>query len=302
MIFHDKKLIYIHVPKTGGTSIENFLNGSIVDMNCFNANQLYGFDPSNACWLQHLPMSRIHRYCNQDLKSYFSFGFVRNPYDRAVSSWLWSRNQINLYAQKIVKLFRDLSYGLFEFPSVESLDRDFYLGLYPDLANAYADAKTCDIISHFNMHGIKEGRLHCDLSKLWKDSSNPLHKAIAETFSYIDNLSLLDFLEKNKCYKNLSNKNNLLDKRLDLSDHFHTQSHFLTNPEGEQIVDFIGRFETLNKDFSIVCAQLGLDFKELPKYNISKDRLNYREYYDYHSRALITQIFSCDIERFEYTF
>jgi hypothetical protein len=305
MIFHDKKLIYIHVPKTGGTSIENYLNGSVVDSNYLDRDKCSGYCPERHCWLQHLPMSEMlsnNGYCGQDLKSYFSFGFVRNPYDRVVSSWLWSKAQIKRRATGIVSLFRDLSSGLFEFPSVEHLDRDFYLGQYPDLANAYADSKTFDIINHFNMNGIKEGRIHCDLSKLWKDSSNPLHKAVAETFSYIDSLSLVDFLEKNKCYKNFSNKNNLLKKDWDLSDHFHTQSYFLTNSEGKQIVDFIGRFENINKDFSTVGGQLGLDFKTLPKDNVSKGRLSYQNYHNYHSRALTSQIYLCDIERFEYNY
>lgn len=70
MICHPKKFIFIHIPKTGGTSILNFLK----HQDFFVENSIK--------WNTH--------YDNIDLNisdSYFKFAFHRNPWDRMVSLW-----------------------------------------------------------------------------------------------------------------------------------------------------------------------------------------------------------------------
>ena len=69
MINHDKKIIFVHIPKTGGASIESL----------FCASPLYGKE-------KHL-MS--HEYDPKYLKSYFKFAFARNPWDRILSYYFF---------------------------------------------------------------------------------------------------------------------------------------------------------------------------------------------------------------------
>ena len=69
MINHEKKIIFVHIPKTGGTSIESL----------FCSSNLYGKE-------KHL-MS--HEYDPKHLKSYFKFSFVRNPWDRSLSYYFF---------------------------------------------------------------------------------------------------------------------------------------------------------------------------------------------------------------------
>lgn len=61
IIDHDRKFIFVHVPKTGGQSITSVLGGKTPDV------------------ATHSP---LYAYDNPD---YFRFGFVRNPWDRMVS-------------------------------------------------------------------------------------------------------------------------------------------------------------------------------------------------------------------------
>ncbi|EAI0653403.1 alpha-2,3-sialyltransferase, partial [Campylobacter coli] len=68
--FHDKyKCIFIHVPKVAGSSIERVI---------------YQTDK----WLVgHVKASDYMKFDKDKFDSYFSFGFVRNPYDRVVSAY-----------------------------------------------------------------------------------------------------------------------------------------------------------------------------------------------------------------------
>ncbi|EOJ2724936.1 sulfotransferase family protein [Campylobacter coli] len=73
--FHDKyKCIFIHVPKVAGSSIERVI---------------YETDK----WLVgHVKASDYTKFDKDKFDSYFSFGFVRNPYDRVVSAYHYLKN------------------------------------------------------------------------------------------------------------------------------------------------------------------------------------------------------------------
>ena len=112
MICDNKKIIFIHIPKTAGTSIEynlfkpqsertkNDLWGGFVDK-WHNIYQSGG--------LQHLTALLVkYDIGNEKFKSYFKFCVVRNPYDKAISAYhymIQKRNDIMQY------------YGFFEEPS-----------------------------------------------------------------------------------------------------------------------------------------------------------------------------------------
>lgn len=49
------------------------------------------------------------------------------------------------------------------------------------------------------------------------------------------------------------------------------QSHWVTDEEGEIIVDFIGRFEDLQNDFDEVCSRIGIPILKLPSRNLSRN-------------------------------
>lgn len=65
-----KKCIFIHVPKTGGSSIRKALGAARTGR-------------------QHLPWSVYYQANPAKFNRYFKFGFVRNPTDRALSSYYY---------------------------------------------------------------------------------------------------------------------------------------------------------------------------------------------------------------------
>ncbi|MCR9193912.1 MAG: sulfotransferase family protein [Hyphomonas sp.] len=79
-----------------------------------------------------------------------------------------------------------------------------------------------------------------------------------------------------------------------------SQSSFILDDDGEQIVDFVGRFETLQQDFQTVCGTIGVS-AELPFLNASKRKQDWRDYYTDETRSLVEELFEADIQRFGYS-
>lgn len=84
MISKDKKIIFIHIGKTGGTSIGHAVFGN---------TYLHTTE-----WIKDLEASL-------NLNEYFKFTFVRNPWDRMVSHYYQLKNPFNLSDPQRKKLY-----------------------------------------------------------------------------------------------------------------------------------------------------------------------------------------------------
>ena len=81
---------------------------------------------------------------------------------------------------------------------------------------------------------------------------------------------------------------------------FHLQKDMVAGPEGRILVDFLGRFETLEEDFARVCAAVGVR-ADLHHTNQSRHR-DYRCYYTDRTRELVERFWADDITFFGYRF
>ena len=182
MINHDLKCIFVEVPKTGSTSIRSIIG-----------------QPETP----HLDIRQIKNEIKpEEFDTYFKFGFVRNPWDRAVS--LYNRKEG-------VQLKHKISFA------------DF--------------ARWHDYATDTCIHPTR------------------------------------------KKY----------------------QLDFFTNSAGELLVDFIGKFENLQEDFSSICDKIGIPRQELPHENKTNHK-HYTEYYDDETREIVAQKYAKDIEYFGYEF
>lgn len=78
------------------------------------------------------------------------------------------------------------------------------------------------------------------------------------------------------------------------------QRDFVFSKDGEQLVDFIGRYENLEHDFDYICSRIGI-LARLPTINVSKTK-PYQDYYNPKTIELVRQAFEKDIECFGYEF
>ena len=88
MISHKHKFIFIHIPKCGGTSIEQSFGFRYKK---FSFKRSMGLHPNRTdnFWLQHCTLREIPTECGVDVKNFFTFTIVRNPWDRMVSSFFY---------------------------------------------------------------------------------------------------------------------------------------------------------------------------------------------------------------------
>ena len=83
--------------------------------------------------------------------------------------------------------------------------------------------------------------------------------------------------------------------------HFIPQWEYVVDRSGKVNLDYIGRFETLEKDFELLTTSLGVS-ASLPKTNTSPRERDYRSYYNDESIELVAKLYSRDIELFGYSF
>ena len=75
----------------------------------------------------------------------------------------------------------------------------------------------------------------------------------------------------------------------------------LFNEDGTQRVNFIGRFENLEQDFDLVCSIMSIDKITLP-HERRGSRGSYQQYYNEEAKAIVTERYKKDLERFDYEF
>jgi len=79
------------------------------------------------------------------------------------------------------------------------------------------------------------------------------------------------------------------------------QIDFLRDKKGDLMVDFVGRFESLPRDFAYVCQQIGIK-AALPKLNTAGHGVDFRSFYDEKTVDLIASKYANDITQFDYRF
>ena len=86
MVFDDHKLVFFHIGKTAGYSIEQSILPSSRDYRVYDNDLVYGL--RDGVMTQHARPSYVLKL-RPDISEYFWFTFVRNPWDRMVSAYCY---------------------------------------------------------------------------------------------------------------------------------------------------------------------------------------------------------------------
>lgn len=82
---------------------------------------------------------------------------------------------------------------------------------------------------------------------------------------------------------------------------YQPQSELLCDQNGDLAIDFVGRVESMERDFAMLCERLHLEPEPLEQINSSEHR-PYSDYYNSDLRQLIGHKYRRDIELFDYRF
>jgi hypothetical protein len=109
--YPDINVLFIHIPKTGGTNIENNITiNTKQTLFSGETNTLLPF-PYNNKSLQHQFYTTIYKYKNEldiNFENIKIFSVVRNPYDRIISDLFWNKLiKINYSADEIFDVIKN---------------------------------------------------------------------------------------------------------------------------------------------------------------------------------------------------
>jgi hypothetical protein len=88
LISDSQRMLFVHVQKTGGVSVDRMLRAQIDDIRIVGP--------------RHSTLGRILK-TEPDLQDYWTFGFVRNPWARMVSWWSMIQNLGKSYERKTAR-------------------------------------------------------------------------------------------------------------------------------------------------------------------------------------------------------
>ena len=136
---------------------------------------------------------------------------------------------------------------------------------------------------------------------------NPWDKAVSDYKSWfrpsspfkdvVKNTTLKDYLLCRNGYEQI----NHLDNSLGRGDHFRSQYEYIIDENEKPIIDYVGKFETYQEDFNLVCDKIGIPRPQLPHKNKSNHK-HYTEYYNDETREIVATKYARDIEYFGYKF
>lgn len=96
MISHKHKCIFIHIPKNAGMSIYTFFfPGVQFHYDNPDFERLFGWCPKRKIHMQHATAKQLletNLITEKQWKEYYKFTFVRNPWDRAYSDFIFVQN------------------------------------------------------------------------------------------------------------------------------------------------------------------------------------------------------------------
>jgi chondroitin 4-sulfotransferase 11 len=130
---------------------------------------------------------------------------------------------------------------------------------------------------------------------LKKDFTNDFSRYILNNSS-----NFSEFLDLTEIINETNEQEKITDSKYLKSISFN-QLDYITDDEGNIMVDYIGRYENLNNDFHYVMSKLGREKYNLPHIN-KYNHENYRKYYTERDIEKVVKMYSKDLDYFEYYF
>jgi hypothetical protein len=196
VVCHYRKIIFIHIPKTAGSSIEHLLSDG-------EKYKLDFIGVRNGRSTHHYMGIELNIILKDLYKEYYKFSFVRNPYDRLISEYFWCRlNNVGHQFNKTFDEFLDYVENVFKNKNFfKPIENDHFIPQYSFLffnnkllvnnIFKYEDIQTAiplikkrlKIKTEFQ-HLNKSNKIEITLTDEQKERIYNLYKIDFQTFNY----------------------------------------------------------------------------------------------------------------------
>lgn len=225
IISHSHKFVFLCNGKTGTTSIRTALAP-------YHEEARYEVGVPGLYEDKHVPPSVLRGLLGPSLwDEYFTFCFVRNPWDWFVSQFFWNQDPNPISKKRLVRHPIETTRTY-----IENRQKRRYL-------------RELDLLSS---------------------------EEIYETYALL------------RQYRGVHEADSLF------------QYHYVYAPDGTRLVDYVGRFESINKEFREIMRRIGIE-EELPHRNTTSHR-SYKSYYTEATKDLVGELYEKDIDAFGYSF
>lgn len=169
----------------------------------------------------------------------------------------------------------------------------------------------------YNYHGkAKEVKKHfCQMDWQWEDYykftfvRNTYERICSEYewrlkhFPKFPRLTFTEYVNHIESIINFENPGDIYPEHLidNIRTHLQPQYTFIYSDNGECLIDYVGKYETLQSSYSNICNKLYIPPKNLPWRNRTS-RKPCTHYYNKETKDIITRLYIEDIERFDYQF
>lgn len=146
MISEEHNFIFLHVPKTGGTSIEKALD-SHYDIDRFD---YHFWHEESKHWSVHFTLQEMIRYkqIKKPVNKYFVFSVVRNPWERIVSAARWRQMDLEEFYFKTKSIpLKKLDHDRHKLPQTDfmKIDQNIHADFIGRFENLNSDwLKICE--------------------------------------------------------------------------------------------------------------------------------------------------------------
>lgn len=207
------KILFLSNPKTGSISVRDVLDNNY-NYNCYQHNEYldnlhreglcpdyYNDSHTNAIHMKNV-LSNIY---NLDINDFFSFAFIRNPWDRIVSAYSYQKrdkNGIEWYDNNY-DINTACTYPFSDFIKNITTEKLWNSCGVPSLENFCFDNNNCIVKKIYKIEDFK-------LCQLEKDISDFLNKPFK--FTNINELPTLNTSDRKKYYNEYYTENWMIEK------------------------------------------------------------------------------------------